>query len=106
MARFKQRCDRNVPAIVALDRASSHLAEQLRVKALVPVLAVSSDRKLTSTNIPWIFRLPEGTSLNQARQTLMAAELKSGPNRAKFRDVLASGSEPAGIGFQASGEPR
>ena len=61
--------DQNVVAIIALDRNSSHLAEQIGVKSLVPVIAVSSDHALTSTNIPWIFRLPEGTSLEQALQT-------------------------------------
>ena len=75
--------DQNVIAMIALDRASSHLAEQIGVKAFVPVIAVSSDHALTSTNIPWIFRMPEGTSLEQALQTLVAAERQSGPNRSK-----------------------
>ncbi|HZD30569.1 MAG TPA: hypothetical protein VE779_02815, partial [Candidatus Angelobacter sp.] len=60
----------------------------------------------TSTNIPWIFRLPEGTSLEQALQVLAAAEQRSGPNRAKLRDVLASGTQIAGVRFQPTGEPR
>jgi hypothetical protein len=98
--------DLNVIAVIALDRASSHLAEQIGVKAFVPVVAVSSDHALTSTNIPWIFRLPEGTSLQQALQTLAAAERKSGPNRSKIREELASGNEVAGVQFQATGEPR
>jgi hypothetical protein len=98
--------DQNVIAMIALDRASSHMAEQIGVKAFVPVVAVSSDHALTSTNIPWIFRLPEGTSLDQALQTLAAAERKSGPNRAKLRDVLASGDQLAGVQFQATGESR
>ena len=46
----------NVLGIIALDRNSSHLAEQIGVKAFVPVIAISSDKMLTSTNIPWIFR--------------------------------------------------
>ena len=83
--------DQNVLAIIALDRASSHLAEQIGVKAFVPVIATSSDHALTSTNIPWIFRLPEGTPLEQALQVVAAAERQSGPNRSKLRDVLASG---------------
>jgi hypothetical protein len=98
--------DQNVIAMIALDRASSHLAEQIGVKAFVPVIAVSSDHALTSTNIPWIFRLPEGTSLEQALRTLSAAEQKSGPNRAKLREVLASGAQVAGVRFQQTGEPR
>lgn len=36
------------------------------VKPFVPVVAISSDRALTSTNLPWIFRLPEGTALDEA----------------------------------------
>ena len=98
--------DQNVIAVIALDRASSHLAEQIGVKAFVPVIAVSSDHALTSTNIPWIFRLPEGTSLEQALQTLAAAERQSGPNRSKLREVLASGTKLAGVQFQSTGEPR
>jgi hypothetical protein len=67
---------------------------------------VSSDRALTSTNIPWIFRLPEGTPLQQVLQTLAAAERLSGPNRAKIREVLASGTQLAGVRFQSTGEAR
>jgi len=98
--------EKDVIAVIALDRASSHLAEQIGVKAFVPVVAVSSDHALTSTNIPWIFRLPEGTSLEQALATLTTAVQKSGPNRAKLRDELASGRQLAGVQFQATGEPR
>jgi ABC-type branched-subunit amino acid transport system substrate-binding protein len=98
--------DQDVIAMIALDRNSSHLAEQIGVKAFVPVLAVSSDRTLTSINIPWIFRLPEGTSLEQALRVITAAEQQSGANRSKLRDVLASGSHIAGIQFQQTGEPR
>ncbi len=98
--------DQNIIAVIALDRASSHLAEQIGVKAFVPVIAVSSDHALTSTNIPWIFRLPEVTSLQQALQTLAAAERLSGPNRAKLRAVLASGKQVAGVQFTSTGEAR
>ena len=96
----------HVLAVIALDRASSHLAEQIAVKAFVPVVAISSDRALTSTNIPWIFRLPEGASLNQAIATVSAAIETAGPNRASIRDVLASGHSAAGIRFASTGEPR
>jgi hypothetical protein len=98
--------DKQVLAIIALDRASSHLAEQIGVKALVPVLAVSSDHTLTSINIPWIFRLPEGSSLEQALQTVAAAERLAGPNRTKLRNELASGKAIAGIAFETTGEPK
>jgi branched-chain amino acid transport system substrate-binding protein len=98
--------DKNVVAIIALDRNSSHLAEQIGVKSLVPVVAVSSDKTLTSINIPWIFRMPEGTTLEQAVQTVSAAERIAGPNRSRIRDELASGRQMAGTRFQSTGEPR
>jgi len=96
--------DKNVLAIVALDRPSSHLAEQIGTKAFVPVLALSSDRMLTSTNIPWIFRLPPNSSVEQAMQCLAAAIKDVGPNRARIREVLASGKTFAGLHFQSTGE--
>ena len=98
--------DQNVVAIISLDRNSSHLAEQIGVKSLVPVVAVSSDQTLTSINIPWIFRMPEGTTLEQAVQTVSAAERVAGPNRSRIRDELASGRQMAGTQFQSTGEPR
>jgi hypothetical protein len=98
--------DQNAIAIIALDRTSSHLAEQIGVKAFVPVLTVSSDKTLTSINIPWIFRLPEGTSLEHALRILTTAEQQSGGNRSNLRGVLASGNQIAGVQFQPTGEPR
>lgn len=94
-----------VLAILALDRASSHLAEQIAVKSFVPVIAISSDRALTSTNIPWIFRLPEGTPLPQALRSLSAAIEAAGPNRSSIRETLASGKPLGGIRFNSTGEP-
>jgi hypothetical protein len=91
-------------ALIALDRASSHLAEQIAVKSFVPVIAISSDPALTSTNIPWIFRLPEGTPLGQALSSLSAAIDQVEPNRAGVREVLASGKPLAGISFGSTGE--
>ena len=41
-------CDQNLIAKIARDRASSHLAEQIGVKAFVPLIAISSDHALTS----------------------------------------------------------
>ncbi|MDE3201477.1 MAG: ABC transporter substrate-binding protein, partial [Acidobacteriota bacterium] len=67
-------------AIVALDRDCSHLAEQLSLKAFVPVIAISDDHALTSTNIPWIFRIPSGTSPQIALQLVEKAIKRSGPN--------------------------
>ena len=97
--------DQNALGIIALDRDSSHLAEQFGVKAFVPVIAISSDHALTSTNIPWIFRLPEGTTLEKALQTMVSAEQQSGTNRTKLRELLASGAQVAGVRFQSTGEP-
>ena len=95
----------HVLAIVALDRPSSHLAEQIAVKSLIPVVAISSDRTLTSTNIPWIFRLPAGTSLDQAIRCVVEAIERAGPNRGRIRDVLSSGTSLAGLSFQRTGDP-
>jgi hypothetical protein len=93
-------------AIVALDRDAAHLAEQLALKAFVPVVALSSDKKLTSTNIPWIFRLPPETTPAAALRLLEAAAVRSGPNPERLRDVLASGSSISGVAFLPTGEPR
>lgn len=96
--------DDHVLALIALDRDSSHLAEQIAVKTFVPVLAISSDRMLTSTNIPWIFRVPEGTPVREAVRCLTAAIDRSGPNRAEIRKLLASGQPIAGVRFDPTGE--
>jgi len=95
-----------VLALIAIDRPSSHLAEQIAVKSLVPVIAISSDRALTSTNIPWIFRLPQGTSLEEAVKCLSAAIAQAGPNRFRIREILASGRPFAGVRFESTGEVR
>src|SRR5271165_6458706 len=95
-----------VLAVIALDRPSSHLAEQIAVKAFVPVVAISSDRALTSTNVPWIFRLPDRTSPEQALEGLSAAIAQAGPNRGRIRELLSSGADFAGISFESTGEPR
>ena len=96
----------HVLALVALDRSSSHLAEQIAVKSFVPVLAISSDRALTTTNIPWIFRLPEGTPIEQALSTLVEAIKRAGSNRQEIRRQLASGKTLAGASFESTGELR
>ncbi len=96
--------DEHVLALIALDRPSSHLAEQIGVKAFVPVIAISADRTLTSANIPWIFRLPEGTPFQQALGSLSVAIDQAGPNRARIRLFLASGTPADGIRFDSTGE--
>jgi branched-chain amino acid transport system substrate-binding protein len=95
-----------VLGIIALDRNSSHLAEQIGVKAFVPVICISSDKMLTTTNIPWVFRLPEGTSLSKAVEIFSDAVEASGPNRGKIRDLLASGQSIGGTSFESTGEVR
>jgi ABC-type branched-subunit amino acid transport system substrate-binding protein len=90
--------------IIALDRDSSHLAEQIAVKTFVPVIAISSDKMLTSTNIPWIFRLPAGSDLPDAVRVFTQAAKAAGANRGKVREFLASGTSIAGVRFSSSGE--
>jgi branched-chain amino acid transport system substrate-binding protein len=86
--------------LISTDRNSSHLAEQLAVKMFVPLIALSADRSLTALNIPWIFRLPPDTSVEQAVRTLAGATEKAGANRGRVRASLAGGR------FDARGEPR
>jgi branched-chain amino acid transport system substrate-binding protein len=93
-----------VVAIVTLDRASAHLAEQIGVKSFVPVIAISSDRALTSANIPWSFRLPEGTSLSTALRCISEAIDRAGPNRDKIGELLSSGALVAGMRFSGNGD--
>ncbi len=95
----------HILALIALDRDSGHLAEQIAVKTFIPVLAISSDRTLTSTNIPWIFRLPPGTPIVTVLQTLSAAVNRAGPNRSAIRDALSSG-DPLTLTWDSGGEPR
>jgi branched-chain amino acid transport system substrate-binding protein len=92
-------------AIIALDRASAHLAEQLSLKVFVPVIAISDDTTLTSTNVPWIFRLPGRTKPLNAVQLAVAALDRCGANAEKLRDLLASGRDTAGFVFRSNGEP-
>jgi ABC-type branched-subunit amino acid transport system substrate-binding protein len=98
--------DQHALAILALDRDSAHLAEQLALKAFVPVVALADDRSLTTNNVPWIFRLPAATTAASALELLKAAERTSGTSPEKLRDVLASGSDFSGVSFLSTGEPR
>jgi hypothetical protein len=98
--------DERALAIVALDSAAAHLSEQLALKTFVPVDALSSDKKLTSTNVPWIFRLPPETTPVAALRLLEAAAVRSGANPERLRDVLASGDDISGVAFLPTGEPR
>ena len=87
--------------MIATDRNSSHLAEQIAVKMFVPLIALSADRSLTSLNIPWIFRMPADTPVSEAVRTMTAAAQKAGANRGRVRQVLADGTR-----FDARGEMR
>ena len=102
----KALMDEHALVILALDRDAAHLSEQLALKAFVPVVALSEDRKLTSTNVPWIFRLPAATKPAAALMLIEEAAEKSGPNAEKLRDVLASGERIDGVAFLSTGEPR
>ncbi|MGA8531048.1 MAG: ABC transporter substrate-binding protein, partial [Acidobacteriaceae bacterium] len=97
--------DEHALAVVALDRDCAHLAEQLALKTFVPVVALADDRTLTSTNVPWIFRLPGSAGPGEAVRLLVAAAQTSGENPEKLRAVLASGAMLAGVRFRDTGEP-
>ena len=98
--------DGHASALVALDSAAAHLAEQLALKAFVPVVGISDDKRLTSTNVPWIFRLPASENAVGALELLRAAAVRGGMNPEALRDALASGEEFAGVAFERTGEPR
>jgi hypothetical protein len=89
-----------------LDRDAAHLSEQLALKAFVPVLALSDDKALTSTNVPWIFRLPSNTKPATALQLIREAVTRTGLNSEQLRDALASGDEFLGVAFLNTGEPQ
>jgi branched-chain amino acid transport system substrate-binding protein len=98
--------DEHALAIIALDRDSAHLSEQLALKAFVPVIALSDDKALTATNVPWIFRMPAATTPAAALDLLETATTRSGTNAERLRNVLASGETVAGVAFLQTGEPR
>jgi hypothetical protein len=98
--------DDHALAIVALDRNASHLAEQLALKSFVPMIALCGDKGLTSTNVPWVFRLPANTTPALALRLLKTAVGESGADPERLRDVLASGNAINGIAFLQNGEPR
>ena len=97
--------DEHALAIVALDRDTSHLAEQLALKCFVPVVALSSDKALTSADVPWIFRLPSESTPASALRLLLDAVDRAGANPEKIRDALASGADFHGLAFLPTGEP-
>jgi hypothetical protein len=98
--------EEKVVAILALDRAASHLAEQIAVKSFVPVIAISDDTTLTSTNIPWIFRVPASTLPGDALGVLKEAIRFSPRDRYGLRDALALGKRFGDSSFTQTGEPQ
>jgi hypothetical protein len=96
--------DEHALAIIALDRDASHLSEQLALKCFVPVVALSDDKVLTAINVPWIFRLPAGTSAAAALGLVTHAEERVGANPERLRDLLASGQSISGWTFLTTGE--
>lgn len=98
--------DEHALAIIALDRDSSHLSEQMALKCFVPVVAISNDKSLTSANIPWIFRLKADTRPAEALRLLEQAEARGGANPQRVRNVLAAGDKISGIAFEHTGEVR
>jgi branched-chain amino acid transport system substrate-binding protein len=92
--------------IVALDRNSSHLAEQLALRAFIPVIAISDDKTLTSINIPWIFRMPAESQAIMAIEMFKSSIARVGANADRIRKELSSGQPVAGVRFQSSGEPQ
>jgi len=98
--------DEHALAIVALDRDAAHLAEQLALKAFVPVIALSDDKKLTSTNVPWIFRMSEPARPVDALRLVQLASANGTMDAERLRDVLASGRVINGVAFLTTGEPK
>jgi branched-chain amino acid transport system substrate-binding protein len=91
-------------ALITLDRDSAHLAEQMALKIFVPVLAICADKALTSTNVPWIFRLSPGTSPAAALHLIRTAFRFGGSSTDRLRAILASGKELNGLAFAPTGE--
>jgi len=76
--------------MIALDRDSAHLAGQIAAKAMLPLIALSSDRTLTGANVPWIFRLDADTQPANAVRRFADAIGQLGPNRALVRNFFAA----------------
>ena len=68
------------------------------------MLAISSDKTLTEINVPWIFRLPQGTTTASAVHMLKEAVVKVGADPEKIRDLLSSGVSVSGMAFLPTGE--
>jgi ABC-type branched-subunit amino acid transport system substrate-binding protein len=93
-------------AVLALDSDAIHLAEQIELNSFVPVIALASDKALTSTNTPWIFKLQPHTSPATALRMLVAAECQSGADPERLREVLASDEGISSNALLLTTEPR
>jgi len=98
--------DGHALAILALDKDASHLAEQMALRSFVPAVELDAENTLTSSNIPWVFRLQPDTTPATALRMLLAAECRSGANPERLRNVLASDEGISGVALLPTGEPR
>jgi branched-chain amino acid transport system substrate-binding protein len=80
--------ERVVALLGGIDGASTHLAEQVVTKALLPLVdPASTDRSVNAAFVPWVFSLmPDDRALMGA----LAASLVSGPDRDSFVLVAAT----------------
>lgn len=80
--------ERVVALIGGIDGASTHLAEQVVTKALLPLVdPASTDRTVNAAFVPWVFSLmPDDRALMGA----LAEALASGPDRDGFVLVAAT----------------
>ncbi|MBZ0258508.1 ABC transporter substrate-binding protein [bacterium] len=76
---IKMAYDDNVMAIIGgPDSASTHIAQQIALKAYMPLLApAATDPTLTEIRVPWIFRLPPN---DDALSTALVASEHVGAN--------------------------
>ena len=79
------------------------LAEQLSLKTFVPVVALSDDKALTSTNVPWIFRLPADAGAAEAIRLVTEAARVSGDESGKGAGCAGVGNDGGGGAVSADG---
>jgi len=66
-------------AIIAYRDGAGHIAQQISVKAYVPVIApLSTAQSVTATGVPWIFRLPPED--NQLARQVISEALEKNPH--------------------------
>lgn len=93
--------DRVWALIGGIDGSSTHLAEQIALKARLPLLSpVSSDRSGHLTNVPWIFSLTPGDHLIAP---VLAREIAIELGRAKKPSCLLPPPRPVCFASQTRG---